>query len=199
MIFMTQPLAASKVHRAPLMRTHPDIDPLSQQQGDFPIRAVETVGQDHIVALQRGMQAVKEHGLTGLLALDATDCRRYDRSTGQRQHDHEAGDRKAEPRRLAPRLRILLLVCLRVWHGDPRAIHDLDRTAVPVPGWGHLLLEPLTALVHQAVQQRIGKTPALLAVPTGERRTRREALGDACRTETRDCRTAGGVVAVYLT
>jgi hypothetical protein len=76
MIFMTQPLAALKVHHTPLMRPHHDIDSLSQQQGNFPIRAVETVCEDHIVALQRGMQAMKEHGLTGLLALDATDCRR---------------------------------------------------------------------------------------------------------------------------
>jgi hypothetical protein len=168
MLFMPQPLAAAQVHRAPLMRPPHDIDPLSQQQGDFPIRAVATVGQDHIVALQRGMQAMKEHGRTGLLALDATDCHREDRSTGPRQHDHEAGDRKAEPWRLAPRLRLRLWVCLRVRHGDPRALHELDRTAVPVPGGGHLLLEPLTALVHQAVQPRFGKTLARLAVPTGK-------------------------------
>src|SRR5207249_6581710 len=148
-----------------------------------------TVCQDDIVALKRGMQTMEEHGLTGLPALDAPDCRRQDRSTGQRQYDHEAGHRKAEPRRLAPRLRILLLVRLRVWHRDSRAIHDLDRTAVPVPGGGYLLLKPLPALVHQARQQRLGKPLTRLAIPTGEWGPRLQALGDACRIEMRDRRT----------
>ena len=110
-----------------------------------------------------------EPGLTGLLALEATDCRRQDRPTGQRQHDREAGARKTEPRRLAPRLRILLLLRLRVGHGDPGAIDALDRPSVPMPGCRPLLLAPLTALVPQAVEQRCGQTLARLAVPTGER------------------------------
>ena len=94
---------------------------------------------------------MEEHGLTALRALDPPDRRRQDRATGQRQHDHEAGDRKAKPRLLAARLGILLLVGLRVRHGDPRAVHDLDRPSVPVPGHGGLLLEPLTTQGHQAV------------------------------------------------
>ena len=119
MILPAQAPAAPKVHLPPLMQPHHDIDPPAQQQGDLPIGAVETIRQDHIVALKRGMQAMEEHGLTGLRALDPPDCRRQDRSTGQRQHDDEAGDRKAQPRRLAARLGILLLVGLRVRHGDP--------------------------------------------------------------------------------
>jgi hypothetical protein len=101
------------------MQAHHHIEPPPPQHGDLPIGAVETIRQDYIVTLQRGMEAMEEPGLTGLLALDATDCRRYNRSTGSRQHDHEAGDRKAQPWLLAPRLRIRLLVGRRVWHGDP--------------------------------------------------------------------------------
>jgi hypothetical protein len=145
--------AAPHVHLPPLMQPHDDIDPPALQQGDLPIGTIETIRQDDIVALQMGMQAMEEHGLTALRALDPTDCRRQNRATGQRQHDHEAGNRQAQPWLLAARLGIRLLVRLRVWHGAPRAIHDVDRTAVPVPGRGHLLLESLSALVHQAIQQ----------------------------------------------
>jgi hypothetical protein len=100
---------------------------------------------------------------------------------------------------LAARLGILLLVGRRVWHGDPRAVHDLDRPSVPVPGSGCLLLEPLTTQERQAGQQRLGQALACFAVPAGERRTRREALGDARGVETCDCRPARGVVTVDLT
>src|SRR5262245_2029034 len=87
-------------------------------------------------------------------------------------------------------LGIRLLVGLRVRPGDPRAIHDLDRPALPVPGRRHLLLEPLAALVPQAIQQRRGKPLTRLAISTGARGPRLQALGDACRIETRDCCTA---------
>src|SRR5262245_57963114 len=81
----------------------------------------------------------------------------------------------------------------------PRAIHDLDRPSVPVPGRRHLLLEPLAALLHQAVEQRFRKPLARLAVPPGERRTGCQALRDARRIEPSDRGTAGGVIAVDLT
>jgi hypothetical protein len=145
------------------------------------------------------METLEEQGLAALRPLAPPDCRRQDRATGQRQHDHEAGDRKAEPWPLAAWLGIRLLVGLRVRHGDPRAIHDLDRPSMPVPGRGHLLLEPLSALRHQARQQRLGKPLTRLAIPPSERGPRLQALGNACRIEPRDCRPAGGVVAVYLT
>src|SRR4029453_4119644 len=99
---------------------------------------------------------------------------------------------------LAARLRIRLLVGLRVRHGDPRAVHDLDRPSVPVPGHGGLLLEPWPTQGHQAVQQRLGQALACFAVPAGERRTRRQALGDPCGVETRDCCPARGVITVDL-
>ena len=133
---------------------------------------------------------MEEHRLTRVFAPETSHCRRQYRPTSQRQDHDDAGDREAHPRRLAARLGIVLLVRLRIGHGDPGAIHDLDRTSVPVPGQRHLLLEPLAALVHQAMQQRFGKTLARLAVPTGERRAWVQTLGDPCRIETRDRRTA---------
>jgi len=198
MILPTQAPAAPKVHLPPLMQPHDDIDPPTQQQGDLPIGAVEAIRQDHIVPLKMGMQAMKEHDLTGLLPLDAPHCRCQARATGQRQHDDEAGNRKAEPRRLAARLWIVLLVRLRVWHGDPRAVHDLHCPSVPVPGPGCLLLEPMATQVHQAGQQRLGPTVARLAVAAGEGRTQRQALGNARSIETRDRRTARGVITMDL-
>src|SRR4029450_6675785 len=75
----------------------------------------------------------------------------------------------------------------------------LDRPSVPVPGQGCLLLESLTTHGHQAGQQRLGQALAGFAVPAGERRARREALGDARGVETRDRRPARGAVTVDLT
>jgi hypothetical protein len=37
------------------------------------------------------------------------------------------------------------LVLGRIRHRHPRAIHDLDRSPMPVPGLGYLLLKSLSA------------------------------------------------------
>ena len=64
------PATPENTHLPPLMQPHHSIDAPAQQPGNLPIRAVETIRQDDIVALQRGMQAMEEHGLTALRALD---------------------------------------------------------------------------------------------------------------------------------
>jgi hypothetical protein len=83
MILPTDASPAPHVHLPPLRQPHHAIDPLPPQQSDLPIGAIETIRQDDIPTLQRGIQAMEEHGLAALLTLGPPDGRRQDRATGQ--------------------------------------------------------------------------------------------------------------------
>jgi len=115
-----------------------------------PRGTLEALRQDTIVALPMGMPALAAPRLPALRTLHPPACRRYNPATGQRQHDPKAGPRQAEPRLRAARRGIRLLVGLRGGQRAPRAIDELDGTAVPVPGRRSLLVAPLAALVPPA-------------------------------------------------
>jgi hypothetical protein len=112
------------------------------------------------------MEPPEQCPLSGELALARADRRVEDRPGGQRDQDHDPGDREPAAGLLVAMLGILGLVLGGVGHADRRAIGDDHAAAVEEPGVGDVSLEAVGGLADQPGEDRLGEALPCLAVPS---------------------------------